>query len=691
MKRLTRRLLSLLLITILLVPAAASAAPSRMLTTTSVSSGLTGYNAREIVGMMGLGFNIGNTFDSTGGTLASHETAWGNPKVTQQLIDAVYDAGFNTVRIPITWMDFISKDGTYTIDPAYLARIKEVVDYCYNDGLFVIINVHHESWVNRKDLDTAYPEVAEELNAVWAQIATYFANYDQHLLFEGMNEPRMAGTPTEWTGTDAAYAAVNYLNQVFVNAVRSTKLGHNDERCLMIPGYAASSSTTVLQSIAIPVFEEKPAENVIVSVHSYTPYEFCLTDQKTTFALIGSNTGSVDSVFRDLYTTFLQNNIPVIVGETGATNSGDNTSARADWAKYTAMKAASYGIPLILWDNGAGGSSGGECHRYINRKTGEILYPEIFDALKEGWNSVKRGVSAKPSLPRTGGILGGYILWENFDGCEVSPDAGSLCTLNPASAKLSAKGNLAVVFRGEGTPTITFPVDITRVFTPKSIASMSGYRIALFPLSEIAQVLADAGAAASGGEITVNMGAKDGAVTCCEICAQGVPSSKENPAFTYKVNGVRHASSADGTPKKPAADGMKFLGWYTSPFYAPGSEFSGTITEGTKTVYAKMALSSFKKVTVSLTPAELPVIEPRDTRPTPTVTPVPTEAVTVTPSPTPQESGTSVTPTAAPVPENEPIEYDHTLVYLMLVLSLMMIGTGIYLVVRGILRRRKGN
>ena len=552
---------------VLVLPGGISPANAMVLTSAPQET-LTGKTSNEIVSMMNLGYNIGNTFDATGGTLEKHETMWGNPKVTQEFVDAIYDAGFNTIRLPITWMDFISKDGTYTIDPGYLARVKEVVDYCYNDGFFVIINAHHEGWINRKDLDTAYPEVAKELNALWTQIATYFADYDQHLIFEGMNEPRMVGTGVEWNGSDDGFVAVNYLNQVFVNAVRSNGLGHNDERCLMIPGYAAACSSAVLQSIAIPSYDGKPVNNLIISVHSYTPYEFCLTDERDTF-VVGVSSSSVDSVFRDINNTFLKNGIPVVIGETGATNTKNNTAQRAEWFRYTAKKAVSYGVPIIIWDNGASGSSGGECHSYINRRTGQVNFPEIFDAMKEGWGSMTRG---------------------------------------------SAVGALADPMAGEPDPEAT---------------------------------------------------------------------------FSYRANGLYYAASADGKPADPSISGMRFLGWYLTPDFKEGTDFTGVVPKGVRTVYAKLALSSYQKVTISLTPAALPVIEPRDTRPLPTATPTPTSAVTeaVTPSAAPTETPVTETPTPTPIPGDG--AYNPVVIYLMLGVSLLMISTGVYLVLRGLSRRRK--
>ena len=135
---------------------------------------LTGKTAAEIVAMMGIGWNIGNMFDATGGLDSTHETSWGNPKVTKELIHAVKEAGFNVIRIPVTWAQEIDTRHDFKIRDTFMKRVKEVVDWCYEEDLFVIINVHHESWLNIKDLDKKYRTVGEELAAVWAQIADAF-------------------------------------------------------------------------------------------------------------------------------------------------------------------------------------------------------------------------------------------------------------------------------------------------------------------------------------------------------------------------------------------------------------------------------------------------------------------------------------------------------------------------------------
>ena len=358
------------------------------------NKGLTGKTASEIVAMMRSGFNIGNSLDATGNNytnIYSQEQSWGNPVISFKLIDALAEKGFNVIRIPTTWFKYISKDGKYTIDTAFLDRVKQVVDLCYKHDVFVIINVHHEDWINVKTLDKDYEKIGVELKAVWEQIADYFADYDQHLIFEVMNEPRMKDTGNEWNPNAAGCKAVNYLNAIAYEAIMSSHKGNNDERCVMVPTYAASSSQMAMKNMEIPSYNGK-SDNVIVSVHSYTPYNFCLSDNSKTFdASKQSDTRDIDNVFADINKFFTSKGIPVVMGETGSTNSQNNTEAREAWSYYFTSKAASYGVPCVLWDNGSKGSSGGECHAYIDRWTGEWICDSIIQKFLDGANSVAWG------------------------------------------------------------------------------------------------------------------------------------------------------------------------------------------------------------------------------------------------------------------------------------------------------------
>ena len=185
--------------------------------------------------------------------------AWGNPEPTKELIEAVKNGGFNTIRIPTTWYQHLYLDestNTYKIDTKWLAYVKQFVDYAYDMDMFVILNVHHENWVNvAKFTDETYNDASKKLNDIWSCLADTFKDYDQHLVFEGMNEPRETNNPSnsEWGDGDAnSWNYINRLNKVFVDAVRGQGSSYNKERLLMLPGYHAGNSVSTVRAIEIP-------------------------------------------------------------------------------------------------------------------------------------------------------------------------------------------------------------------------------------------------------------------------------------------------------------------------------------------------------------------------------------------------------------------------------------------------------
>lgn len=312
-----------------------------------------------------------------------------------------------------------------------MARVKEVVDYAYNQGLYVILNTMHEDFTENPSLNTDYVKVGEELSAIWKQIAEVFKDYDQHLIFESMNEPRQTNCGSEWSGSVDGFAAVNYLNQVFVNTIRINAKGYNDERCLMIPGYAASSGTGALNGISLPTYNGEVCNNLIVSVHSYTPYNFCLSDDSDTFDENGA--AAIDKVYEDIQSCFLDYGIAVVMGETGATNTGNNTAERAEWAKYFTSTSAKYGVPVCLWDNGNNDSVGGECHSYIDRRTGEwrTEFASVIDGFINGykdteWNTVEDGVSEDSTAGREIKYMANGTVWATSASYPASPSFTNL-------------------------------------------------------------------------------------------------------------------------------------------------------------------------------------------------------------------------------------------------------------------------
>lgn len=336
----------------------------------------------ELVKEMKVGWNLGNTLDSTitnpkGTELPSDwETAWGQPVTTKAMIDSVAAQGFNVLRVPITWEGKFGEGPDYTIDPDWLARVNEIVDYGIDDDMFVIINVHHEEW----HMPTYENEAAaqEILTALWAQIADHFKNYNEKLIFEGLNEPRLKGTPMEWNGgNDEARDVINHWNAAFVETVRNSG-GNNKLRHLMVTPYAASSMDKVLNDFAVP-----NDDKVIVSIHAYLPYTFALADnaQATTewSADNPADTNDIDMLMANLKDRYLDKGRAVIIGEMGTRNRM-NTEARAECARYYSEAAHNAGIPICWWDNNAF-VGGGENFGLFDRKTFEWRYPDIISAL----------------------------------------------------------------------------------------------------------------------------------------------------------------------------------------------------------------------------------------------------------------------------------------------------------------------
>ena len=336
----------------------------------------------ELVKEMKVGWNLGNTLDSTitnpkGTELPSDwETAWGQPVTTKAMIDSVAAQGFNVLRVPVTWEGKFGEGPDYTIDPDWLERVNEIVDYGIDNDMFVIINVHHEEW----HMPTYENEAAaqEILTALWSQIADHFKNYNEKLIFEGLNEPRLKGTPMEWNGgNDEARDVINHWNAAFVETVRNSG-GNNKLRHLMVTPYAASSLDRVLNDFAVP-----DDDKVIVSIHAYLPYTFALAD--TAQATVewsadnAADTNDIDLLMANLKDRYLDKGRAVIIGEMGSRNRM-NTEARARCAGYYSEAAHNAGIPICWWDNNAFVGSG-ENFGLFDRKNFEWRYPDIISAL----------------------------------------------------------------------------------------------------------------------------------------------------------------------------------------------------------------------------------------------------------------------------------------------------------------------
>ncbi len=332
-------------------------------------------SSTELISELTAGWNLGNTFDSEAKGLTA-ETAWGNPKTTKEMMDTVKAAGFDIIRIPVTWSGHL--DAENNIDPFWLDRVQEVVDFTIDEDTYVIINLHHEDW-NNPFYDNQ-EAATEKMKKIWSQIAERFKNYDEHLIFEAQNEPRHKGTPNEWgSGTDEGWDVVNATNAAFVETVRNSG-GNNAKRHLMLPGYCATSDKTGPERIKLPENDDK----IIVSVHAYLPYNFALSDMPSS-KFSSEREGSTRDIIslRDtLKTGYIDKGVAVIIGETGA-RSKDNVESRAEWAQYYTSTMREIGVACIWWDNGAF-TGNGEKFGLLHRQTCTWMFPEIAEAFVNG-------------------------------------------------------------------------------------------------------------------------------------------------------------------------------------------------------------------------------------------------------------------------------------------------------------------
>ena len=364
---------------------------------------LTGKTASELMAELDLGWNLGNTLDATGGSGLDSETSWGNPKTSKAMIDAVKAQGFNTVRVPVSWGSHMTnKASGYVIDSAWMARVKEIVDYCIDNDMYVILNIHHDNDIKNNDDRFFYPSDTYKeqslafVEAVWEQISATFKNYDQHLIFETLNEPRLVGTGDEWwfpvnspnTNVTNAISIINDMNQKAVDTIRASG-GNNAERCIMIPGYGASIDGCTTPNYTLPT--DTAQNRLIVSVHAYTPYNFALNASGTS-VFSDDLKSEVDYLFNTLKSSFLDKNIPVVIGEASASNK-NNASERLKWVNYYMGKSSALNIPVMLWDNNvySGSSNLGEQHGYLNRLALTWYDKDVVDAMVACYGNTPSG------------------------------------------------------------------------------------------------------------------------------------------------------------------------------------------------------------------------------------------------------------------------------------------------------------
>ncbi|MDW8803588.1 glycoside hydrolase family 5 protein [Streptomyces scabiei] len=360
-------------------------------------------SASQIVADMGAGWNLGNQLEATTNGYPS-ETAWGQPTVTQALIDKVRAAGFKTIRIPVSYLGYIGPGPNYTINASWLNRVQEVVNYAYNRGLHVLINMHGDGYktVNGSWLicdSSSQATIRAKYEKAWQQIANRFKNYDQRLILESMNEEfdGQYGRPTQ-----PCYSNINSYNQIFVDTVRKTG-GNNSSRWLLVAGWNTNIDYTAgnygfalpsdqYRSPSIPANERR----IMISVHHYSPWDFAGEENGTITqwgraATNPSRTSTwgqedyLDAQLKMMRDVFVSKGYPVVVGEYGAIDKSSfdssNNRYRADFARAVVATAKKYGAATIYWDNGATDRYG---FGLFNRRSLTVTQQGIINAIMNG-------------------------------------------------------------------------------------------------------------------------------------------------------------------------------------------------------------------------------------------------------------------------------------------------------------------
>lgn len=361
-------------------------------------------NQSQIVEAMGPGWNLGNQLESVTDNVPE-ETNWGNPVITEKLIQSVKAAGFKSIRIPVSYFAKIDDDKDYTIDSKWLDRVQEVVDYCIKNDLYAVINIHGDgyntidgSWLlcNGKN----QTEIKKKYKKVWKQIAERFKNYDEHLLFESMNE-EFDGSYSE--PNKEYYQNINDYNQIFVDTVRKTE-DNNTKRWLIIPGWNTNIDYTAGDyGFKLPTDQyrdksiDKEEQRIMISVHYYSPWDFCGGENCviTQWGNEADDPSKTSTTCDETYmknqlnlmkTTFADKGYPVFIGEYGSIDKtsydSENEYYRAYFARKLCQLSRKNGCIPMYWDNGYNGVHG---FGLFDRTTCEVTQPVIIDAIMEGF------------------------------------------------------------------------------------------------------------------------------------------------------------------------------------------------------------------------------------------------------------------------------------------------------------------
>ena len=463
-------------------------------------------NQSQITEAMGVGYNLGNSLEAaSSGT--PNETAYGNPKLTEDLVLAAKDAGFKSIRIPVSYLSMIDDNNGYKIDSSWLDRVQQVVDYCVDNDMYAIVNMHGDGyttvtggWLLCGSSDQT--KIKAKYKACWEQIADRFKNYDEHLIFESMNEEfdGTYGTPSR-----TAYANINAYNQIFVDTVRKTG-GNNDQRWLLIPGWNTNIDYTAENyGFALPTDDYLSSKiasgekRIMISVHYYDPWDFCGTESGATTQWGDSITdyskraswgdeSYMASQFKKMSSKFVSQGYPVVIGEFGAINKASydsqNKVCRAEYYQKVCYYAKQYGLIPVAWDNGYNGDYG---FAIIDRYSNKVVHQELMDAMMEVYGGNESATATGIQLNKSELTI--HIGDEKQQLTAAltpsdSKDKVLWSSSDESVAAVNSKGQVSAV--GAGTCTITASVPLGYKATCKVTVPQANYVRAKLYLLETA-------------------------------------------------------------------------------------------------------------------------------------------------------------------------------------------------------------
>ncbi|MEV0609527.1 cellulase family glycosylhydrolase [Polymorphospora rubra] len=352
------------------------------------------------VAAMEPGWNLGNSFDATG----DGETSWGNPRVTAQLLDNIKAQGFKSVRIPVTWGQHHGAAPNYTINPTYLNRVKEVVDWALADDFYVMINIHHDSWQWIANMPANRTTVLARYNAIWTQVANTFRNSSPKLVFESVNEPQFTGS----SGDAQNAALLHELNTSFHSIVRQSG-GNNATRLLVLPTLHTSSDQARIDEL-VATFDVLDDPNLIATYHFYGYWPFSVNVAGGT-RFDATVQQDLTDAFDRIHTAFTARGIPVILGEYGLLGFDRHTGTiqqgeKLKFFEFLGHYARARQITTMWWDNG----------QHFNRNTHQWNDPELFAQIKSSWTTRSGTASSDQVFSARSGAVTAKSLTLNLNG-----------------------------------------------------------------------------------------------------------------------------------------------------------------------------------------------------------------------------------------------------------------------------------